>query len=1093
MANRPRTHNDYTVGWVCALPKEQTAAIAMLDQRHDLPKLSRLPNDHNTYTLGSIGSHNIVVACLPKGKIGTVSAATVATQMVNTFPSIKFGLMVGIGGGVPPKVRLGDVVVGTPVSQYPGVVQWDLGKEEQGNKFARTGSLNNPPSLLLSAVASLESEYELTGSKIPDYLDEMVSKYPRLAQKYLRSESFQDVLYKADYDHKEYNPHQANTDPPEDNEEVDDETESCQHCDKTQIVRRRPRDMRVHSGLIASGNRVIKNATFRDKLLQDLQGNVLCIEMEAAGLMDNFPCIVIRGICDYADSHKNKVWQEHAAATAAAYAKELLGYVQPSDVDQEKAVKDILTGISSDVFSIKDDVSHTRSRLDKQEGLEILDWLSPIDYGPQQTDYLRRRQPGTGQWLLDSPEYEVWIKDPNKTLFCPGIPGAGKTILTSIVINDLEQRFRTETTTVVAYVYCNYKRQSEQTPESLLSSLLKQLAQTQRSLPDTLEALYKQHEMKRTRPSLEEISSALESVINEISRVFFIVDALDECQPLDGCRRKFLSAIFDLQAKTGVNIFATSRYIPDIIEQFVGSLSIEIRATEDDIRRYLHDHLSELPKCVTNQPDLQNEITTSITKVVNGMFLLAQLHLSSLIGKDTRKAIRKALQTLAIGSNTYDDAYESAMERIRAQPQGQAKRAEQVLSWIVCAKRLLKKQELQHALAVEPGEPELDRENIPEVEDTVSVCAGLVTIDEESGIVRLVHYTTQDYFARTQSKWFPDAQLTIVRACTTYLAYREFASVCAVQDKEFERRLSSYPLYKYAALNWGHHAQNVSNCQEVLYFLQQVGQVEASGRVLKRQSWRWQCRPKTVQGWTGLHLLASLGLDVVMSTILGEYNINETDSLGCTPLSYAAEEGHEAIVKLLLEAKANPNLQNKFAEANPNLQDQFDQTPLSYAAEKGHEAIVKLLLEAKANPNLQNELGRTPLSRTPLLYAITKEHEAIVKLLLAAGANPDLQDKWGETPLSAAANNGLEAMVKLLLAAGANPNLQDKDGRTPLSRATERGHEVIVRLLEEAIEKKAHVDAADAPGSTLSTMKNHGIRRKPWKSRLRRKYLMYRH
>ena len=139
-ATKPRTRKEYTVGWVCALPKEQTAATAMLDQRHaDLPKP---PNDHNTYTLGSIGKHNIVIACLPKGKLGTSSAATVATQMVGTFPSIKIGLMVGIGGGIPPKVRLGDVVVSTPVSQFPGVVQWDFGKAKEGGNFERNWRRN---------------------------------------------------------------------------------------------------------------------------------------------------------------------------------------------------------------------------------------------------------------------------------------------------------------------------------------------------------------------------------------------------------------------------------------------------------------------------------------------------------------------------------------------------------------------------------------------------------------------------------------------------------------------------------------------------------------------------------------------------------------------------------------------------------------------------------------------------------------------------------------------------------------------------------------------------------------------------------------
>jgi nucleoside phosphorylase len=336
-ATEPRTHKEYTVGWVCALPKEQTAATAILDQRHaDLPKL---PNDHNTYTLGSIGKHNIVIACLPKGKLGTTSAATVATQMVGTFPSIKIGLMVGIGGGIPPKVRLGDVVVSTPVGQFPGVVQWDFGKAKEGGNFERTGALNNPPTSLLTALAKLETEHELTGPKIPEYLDELKQNWPRLAPKYLRSDSLEDVLFKADYSHVNEG---MDCDAIPDNDDGDDE-ESCQFCDRAKAVKRKPRDMRIHYGLIASGNQVIKDATFRDKLNKDLGGNVLCVEMEAAGLMNNFPCIVIRGICDYADSHKNKDWQEHAAAIAAAFAKELLGYVQPGDVDGELTVKEILS------------------------------------------------------------------------------------------------------------------------------------------------------------------------------------------------------------------------------------------------------------------------------------------------------------------------------------------------------------------------------------------------------------------------------------------------------------------------------------------------------------------------------------------------------------------------------------------------------------------------------------------------------------------------------------------------------------------------------------------------------------------------------
>ena len=329
----PRSHNDYTIGWVCALSKEQTAAKAMLDEIH--ASVPKPPGDPNNYTLGSIGGHNIVIACLPKGQLGNNSSAMVATWMVSTFPRIKFGLMVGIGGGVSPKVRLGDVVVSSPVGQFAGVVQWDMGKARDGGNFERTGVLNHPPTALLSALNKLETEHDMTGTKIPQYLSAMIANWPALT-KYLRLDSLEDVLFKTDCHHI--------GEIAADNEGSEDEDdEACRDCDKTMIVKRKKaRGAKVHYGLIASGNQVIKNAAFRDELSKTLGGNVLCIEMEAAGLMNNFPCVVIRGICDYADSHKNKAWQRHAAAMAAALAKELLQYVSADDVEREPTVKNLL-------------------------------------------------------------------------------------------------------------------------------------------------------------------------------------------------------------------------------------------------------------------------------------------------------------------------------------------------------------------------------------------------------------------------------------------------------------------------------------------------------------------------------------------------------------------------------------------------------------------------------------------------------------------------------------------------------------------------------------------------------------------------------
>ena len=272
------------------------------------------------------------------------------------------------------------------------------------------------------------------------------------------------------------------------------------------------------------------------------------------------------------------------------------------------------------------DIKEVVSRQRSQEDQTILDWLTPIDYATQQADYIRRRQSETGQWLLDSVEFQAWLKANNQTLFCPGIPGAGKTILTSIVVSDLCHRFCHDTTIGIAYIYCNFKRKHEQTLEDLLLNLLKQLAQSQFSLPNIIKDLYERHQKNRTRPLFNEICEALQSMTAIYSSVFIIVDALDECQTSDACRTIFLSAIFTLQAKTRANLFVTSRYIPNIKKEFEGSTLLEIQASEEDIRRYLDGNMLQLPGFVTRSPKLQEEIKATIVKAVHGMYRVPPLH-----------------------------------------------------------------------------------------------------------------------------------------------------------------------------------------------------------------------------------------------------------------------------------------------------------------------------------------------------------------------------------------------------------------------------------------------------------------------------------
>ncbi|KAE9581567.1 Vegetative incompatibility protein [Colletotrichum fructicola] len=301
---------EYTVGWVCALPLEMAAAKGMLDQIHpDLPQQD--PADHNNYILGQIQGHNVVIACLPAGIYGTITAATVAKDLLRTFKSVRFGLLVGIGGGAPSRtndIRLGDVVVSQPTGTSGGTIQYDRGKTVQDGKFQRTGSLNSPPQVLLTGLGRLQADHMTEDSKIPQYLSELVQKSPKMMRKKFSYQgSSNDCLYQAEYEH----------------------TEQDSTCDQF-----------IHYGIIASGNQVIKHGKTRDQMAKEL--GALCFEMEAAGLQD-FPCLIVRGICDYSDSHKNKKWQEYAAATAAAFTKELLSVIRPNKVLDEKPIQELVS------------------------------------------------------------------------------------------------------------------------------------------------------------------------------------------------------------------------------------------------------------------------------------------------------------------------------------------------------------------------------------------------------------------------------------------------------------------------------------------------------------------------------------------------------------------------------------------------------------------------------------------------------------------------------------------------------------------------------------------------------------------------------
>ncbi|KAF5496126.1 hypothetical protein CGCF413_v008995 [Colletotrichum fructicola] len=364
----------YTIGWICAIHTEYVAARAFLDVTHEQPDCVA-PHDSNEYTLGEMGRHNVVIAVLPDAEYGLSTASAVARSMLSSFPNIRAGLMVGIAGGAPldlpgRHIRLGDIVVSSPRDGHGGVFQYDFGKTIQGQRFQPTRFLNQPPDVLRAAVAGLKAEIEEEGHDIDREIERVLSRKPKLQKKYSRPPPETDKLF-------------------------------CSHivrgssiemeASEDEILAFRPQrtdeedSPAIFYGLIASANQLMKDAVIRDELAEEM--GILCFEMEFAGLMNHFPCLVIRGICDYSDSHKAKQWQGYAAMTAAAYGKRLVCRLQRNRLENEKPMKDFLL---SSFQSMQQEVSAVRIEIDRDQ----LNKLSIADEAESEVDIRGALEPG---------------------------------------------------------------------------------------------------------------------------------------------------------------------------------------------------------------------------------------------------------------------------------------------------------------------------------------------------------------------------------------------------------------------------------------------------------------------------------------------------------------------------------------------------------------------------------------------------------------------------------------------------------------------------------------------------------------------------
>lgn len=290
----------YAVAWLAALPIERAAAEAMLDEEHTTPAgFNRHQADENVYTWGRMGEHNVVVASLAAGVYGITSAATTASSLLASLPSIRIGIFVGIGGGIPTldgshDIRLGDIVVSQPDGTTGSICQYNLYKTKLDNKHKQKGFLGQPPTVLLNALARIQAVHKRKDPKVSFFLQSMLVRNPRMAKRSKQNPGYahqgleNNHLFKSSCDHT-----------PKPNYHNYNSAKEIQHNPQDTT------DPKIHYRTIASGNIFVKNAAMCDQIATDIGKNCLCFEMEAASLINHFPCLVIRGIYDYADSHKN--------------------------------------------------------------------------------------------------------------------------------------------------------------------------------------------------------------------------------------------------------------------------------------------------------------------------------------------------------------------------------------------------------------------------------------------------------------------------------------------------------------------------------------------------------------------------------------------------------------------------------------------------------------------------------------------------------------------------------------------------------------------------------------------------------------------
>ncbi|KAJ6104603.1 hypothetical protein N7523_010923 [Penicillium sp. IBT 18751x] len=663
----------------------------------------------------------------------------------------------------------------------------------------------------------------------------------------------------------------------------------------------------------------------------------------------------------------------------------------------------------------------------------MIDWVSPLNFVARQSQFFKDHHEGSCKWFLGCEDFREWKESENAVLFCPGIPGAGKTFLSSIVINELDRLRLSDKGGVkdsaILMLYCKWDDSQSQSIDCLLASLVKQVAQRYGLVSEETTNMFSTHSKADTSPGREEYLTVLNAELGRFPKTFIVVDGLDELRE-ERSRLVLLETLTSL--KTKINLMVTSRPIDNItrhfallergiycnicgkggqryqfhcnecdeydeeddpsfdlcepcfqkggrckhqghimVKQFNGAI-IDIAAMEEDLLTYVRWRIGSsefLQRCVESKAVLMEDIVDTVVRENGGMFLLAKFNMDTLASKMRPGEVKEALKVLP---KELDDTYNEAMMRINDLPSSRKEVAMEFLRWVVFAERPLEIHEIEHALAISPNDHDVDPDNVIRALVLASMCEGIVRFDE-SDCVRLVHFSAKNFFSRYHEKWFPDGSEKLTSTCLTYLQFDPFRQGPCTgpsESADFDTRLEQYPFLKYAATFWGKHLLKTPR-DDLFSSARQLLMDPAYFSAVSQALWYVDTEDST--SWAGKD--------------------------GSTPLHMATYFGLNKLVIELLESGIHPDTR-----------DVNGVTPLALACVRGVVDVAETLIKAGANVNSVDNVGGTPL-----YGAAYHDYEELVQLLLRQDATEVNLTVYQYTPLMVAALNGYIGIVKAFL------------------------------------------------------------------------------